>query len=161
MDVCLLLDSAHEFVPAEPAVGTHDHDDFLSEALSDGLEYFFQSFPSARASIPVGLAQFGPERDGAAKTVKRQVAVVFIVAVVKAPLLLAVNRVVGCIKVQKNHPALTRDGLHAALHKQVLDLFGVGLDLPVVAVFAFRAEFKPVERALAGQGVWSGGREGG
>src|SRR5436190_178915 len=74
----------------------------------DGL----QCCESALAGITVRSAQLGPQRNIPAKTVERQITVMPVVAVEKAPLLRAVQRVVGGIKVQHDDLALLRDGLN-------------------------------------------------
>jgi len=84
---------------------------------------------------------------------RRQVAVLFVVAVKEAALLLAVQRVVRGVQIQ--HDPLGRPSvcLEKELHEQRFDLCLVGDDLLIacLAVRIRQRQLQPVERALAGQ----------
>ena len=122
-----------------------------AKALPNGWHELLERFDGARAGIAFAIAQLGQERDVTAKAVQRQVAVLAVVAVKIGPLLVAVQGIVGGVKIQHNLGALARDGFDAPLEQQRFDFVGLGLDLAVAAVEPLGAQLQAVKRGVAGQ----------
>lgn len=101
-------------------------------------------------SIDVRAAQLGRQQMPAAKHVKRQVAVALVVAVKEAPFLIAVQRIVGRVQVQRDLLRRLRMRLHKQIDEQPLDRRRIVRDLLVVPR-GRAAQLQTVQRALAGK----------
>ncbi len=85
----------------------------------------------------------------AAEYVERQITVAIVIAVEEPPLLLAVQRIIGRIKVQNDLPRSSLMRLQEQIDQQMLDRHRVVADL-VIARRLQLAQLQSVERRLAG-----------
>ena len=110
----------------------------------------------ATSSVAPALAsyvrapQFGRQQVIAAEHVERQVTVAIIISVEEAPLLASVDRIVGCVQVERDAGWRLGMSVLEQIDEGVLDGVGIVGDL-MVAIVAGRCVLQPVQRALAGE----------
>ena len=125
--VALRLAPREDRIAAKAAVAADD-DFYLRQPFADGGDDFFQRLDGAVATVAIRRAELRPQTHIAAKTKQRQVAVSIVVAVEKAALLPAVERVlarppaslvpsaasvIGRIEIEHEHLRIARQATHA------------------------------------------------
>ena len=99
--------------PKPSAVGSHNDAHPAPKAPPDGATEFLERLHRAAAGIALGVSQSRQERDIATKAVEWQITVAAVVTVEESSFLVAMQRVVGGVKIQDNLPALSRDRLNS------------------------------------------------
>jgi hypothetical protein len=113
MHVLLRFDPGHELIAAEARVTAHDDRDVFAKAFTNRRDDLLQGCQRAVAAIAVRRAQLRPQRDVATEAIERQVAVAAVVTMEEAALLLAVQGIIGGVKIQHDDLAKARNGRHA------------------------------------------------
>src|SRR4029077_6894529 len=98
---CVLLAPRHDLLTGESAVGSHNDAHPAPKAPPDGATDFLERLHRAAA----GISQSRQERDIATKAVEWQITVAAVVTVEESSFLVAMQRVVGGVKIQDNLPA--------------------------------------------------------
>jgi hypothetical protein len=101
--------------------------------------------------VDVGAAQFGRQQMPAADDVERQIAVAVVITAEKAPLLIAVQRVVGGVEVENDLRRRMLVRIDEQIDKRCFDRLWVVAD-PVIGGRLVGAQFEPVERRFARHG---------
>lgn len=133
---------------AEAAVGTQDdaHARPGSANLCNDASHLLHRAVAAgdvRAPLP------GQQQMPAAEHIKRQIAVLLVMAVVEAAFLHAVQRDVGVVEIEHDLARRTLVRLEEKIDQQRIDLRGVAIDLVVLRAVALRRMLQTIERALA------------
>jgi hypothetical protein len=140
----------HQFVACEPRIRPQQNL-HLGPALADLRNDPRHLFNRARAGVDVGSAQLGAKQVPPAKNIQRQVTIGFVVAMKEAPLLLAMQRIIRGIEVERD-PARRRPmRLEKQINEQPVHRRRIVADLVVARWFRLR-QFQPVQRRLAGHG---------
>ena len=148
----VVLAPAHDRLAAEPRVAAHQ-DPRLRPARPDVRHDPIQLFHAARRAVHVRRPQPRAQQVPAREDVRRQVAVVPVVAVEEPPLLTTVQSVVRRVQVQPDLGRRLRLGLQEQVHQQPVHRRRIGGDA-LVAVrgrTVRRAQLQPVQRARTGQ----------
>ena len=108
-----MLAPRHDLLTGESAVGSHNDAHPAPKAPPDGATDFLERLHRVAAGIALGVSQSRQERDIATKAVEWQITVAAVVTVEESSFLVAMQRVVGGVKIQDNLPALSRDRLNS------------------------------------------------
>ena len=146
----VVLAPTHQGVASKPRIGPQQNA-HARPALADAGDDPRHLLDRPGAGVDVGATQFGREQMPAAEHVERQVAVVVVIAVEKAPLLVPEERVVGGVEIERDLRRRRAMGVEEEIDEQGFDRGCVMADL-VVARRLRPAQLQPVERRFAGQG---------
>ena len=97
--------------------------------MSDDARHFLDR---PGAGVDVRTAQFGRQQVPAAEDVKRQVAVAVVIAVEEAPLLMAMQRIVGGIEIEDDLPRRTGVSIDKQIDQQGCDRLWAVPDLVII-----------------------------
>ena len=139
----------HQSVAGKAGIGPQQ-DPHRRPALPDPGDEPRRLLNRPGAAIDIGRAQLGRQQVPAAEHVKRQVAVIVVIAVEEAAFLMPVQRVVGGVEIEDDLRRRRRVSIEKEIDKQPFDLGRVVADLVIARRFG-PAQFQPVQRALAGQ----------
>ena len=144
---------AHDLVAAKTAAGPRQDLDIGPHPpqLFDDAPDFFER---PRRGADIGRPQARTQQLVPGENIERQVAIVSVVAVEKAPFLVAVQRVAGGVEIEHDALGLAGLGWDVERGQQTAGRGGVESDLLVTAGRATfgRGQLQAVKRALAGAG---------
>ena len=142
------LAPGHEFFPREPAVGAQQNARPWPTGadLRDDARHLFDR---AGRSVHIRAPQLGDQQMAAAEHVKRQIAVAVVIAAEEPPLLLAVQRIIGRVKIKNDLLRRAFVRLQEQLDRKLLDGHRIVADLVIARGLQF-AQLQPVQRRLAG-----------
>jgi hypothetical protein len=130
----VVLAPSHQPLAGKARIGAQ-HDAYSRPAAADLGDNPAHFFDAAGTGVDVSRAQFGRQQMPAAVDVKRQIAVVVVVAVEEASLLMAMQRVVGGIEVKNDLWRRRGVRVEKEIDEQTLDLRRVIADLVVTRRF--------------------------
>ena len=143
------LAPGHQRLAGEARIGAQ-HDLDRRPAGADPPDDPFHLVRRPGAGIDVRPPQLRGQKMVAAEDVERQVAVAIVIAVEEAPLLTAVQRVVGGVEVEHQPFRRALVGVEKQVHEQRLDRRPVVTDA-AIAMRPRRRVLQTVQRRLAGQ----------
>ena len=144
----VVLAPGHQPVAGKARIGAQQNT-YCRPAASNVGDDPAHLFDAAGTRVDVGRAQFGRQQMPAAEHIKRQIAVIVVIAVKEALFLVPVQRVVGGVEIKDD---LRRDrgmGVEKEIDEQAFDFRRVIAD-PVITRRFRPAQLQPVERRLVG-----------
>ena len=143
----VLLTPCHQLIAREAGIRPQ-HDPYFGPTRADLRNDSRHLVDRARAGIDIGPAQLGAKQMPPAKNIQRQVTVGFVIAVKEAPFLLAMQRIVGGIEIERDLAGRRAMRLDEQIDEQPVHRLRVVADLVVPRRLRFR-QFQPVQRRLA------------